>query len=446
LQEQIWISLRPDKKGIQVSEVYDIRVKNCFEEEIGEIWALSPHNCYTRNGTTYPPNVRVASIDRPTIDAEDMQRFNWPFKETWPDTDTDEVVRSFELDLGYRDVDIRSEYFSGKILKAKLSIPEGFTDEHITFLADPRIMATIFRLDLGETKLKKGEAGWIRILVQPYKLSALEVRERQVEGIPIGFEQKLSITCPFLVRFQVHERLGEFKTAEGDKSDITDILGDVRRRVFHEGLYKEGTTSRIREHRIALISEDAIEITDTHAPAQMSSIGVIPQLERIGYNTYHWGWGSDRNIERDIMHNARRVIDMLRYNQPRSVVELANNLAPACKHEMFCVFVENMKKHSLVEPIVGKPGILGTKVTREATDPWNDLDPRRLRAEYIGKTISEHEEHIINHYSDLHPFRIDYRLKWAFFQRTLLEAIRSVVRLQERLAAEAGTKGEGKAL
>ena len=139
-------------------------------------------------------------------------------------------------------------------------------------------------------------------------------------------------------------------------------------------------------------------------------IGRIPSLEEQGHTAFLWGGGSDRNREYDLLHNAKRVVDMIRFNGAKKLEELALALSPSGKHEAFSVLLNKMVLAGLLVP-KEKDGPLRLPDNLAADQETNDPRMTTLRKSYAACS-QERAYSLLAEFTDLHPFKIDCQLKW----------------------------------
>ena len=149
-------------------------------------------------------------------------------------------------------------------------------------------------------------------------------------------------------------------------------------------------------------------------------------MEKEGWTAFKWNGGAIQNKDMDIMHNAKRIIDMLRHNGPKTKSDLARDLAPSGTHEMFSEFIDKVKYAELIEPVNSndKNDLLHTKFTKE-DDFAGDVSVNTLRLLYQSLSL---ERNIINlsGFTDLHPFKINVRLKWLNVGSDMINKIKSL--------------------
>jgi hypothetical protein len=184
----------------------------------------------------------------------------------------------------------------------------------------------------------------------------------------------------------------------------------IRSVALTNGAFHKGTSTRIVDHRLALVATEDIEVCDPACVGSMEFLDRIPPLEEEGYTAILWHGGSNCNRQSDLVYNAKRAIDMVHYNGPKTKSELALALSPSGKHEAFCLLIDNMVKIGLFIP-TPQSGLLELPSDLGRNDPCSDLRMTELRRLYSAPS-SEVQLKLLEEFTDLHPFRIDFRLKW----------------------------------
>lgn len=209
----------------------------------------------------------------------------------------------------------------------------------------------------------------------------------------------------------IRERL-RLRLDEPNSNSTSPIAGDYQQiynTVVTNGAFYPDTSTRVLDHRIALIASENVEVCDLTCIGSMVFISRIPELEQKGYAAFCWGGGSDRNIELDIGHNAKRIVAMIYHNGPKTKRELAFALSPSGKHEAFCALIDKMRIAGL---IVRDPKKKKFMLPQDLES--NTLDDYRvslLRKSYSPSSAIQ-QPGLLLEFTDLHPFRIDCRVKW----------------------------------
>jgi hypothetical protein len=190
-----------------------------------------------------------------------------------------------------------------------------------------------------------------------------------------------------------------------------------------------------------LITAEQIEICDSTCTGEVEFMGIIPELEQEGYTTQLWACGSNRFAERDIASIANRVIQLLRYKGPLKEEDLISELSFRDKLDTFQYeLIRNMAKTKLLEKREQDwitPGIeLGLgKIEdpeKEARKQVQVLDHEyitNLRKLYTYKTMKDLLLHAAMDLTDLHPFQIDFRIKWIGISKKLEERLQPLLKI-----------------
>jgi hypothetical protein len=79
------------------------------------------------------------------------------------------------------------------------------------------------------------------------------------------------------VREKIHNRLETPSEAGATEAKEKDklIRGSLLTKIFSDGIFREGTSTRIKDHRIALITAEQIEICDSTCTGEVEFMGII---------------------------------------------------------------------------------------------------------------------------------------------------------------------------
>ncbi len=412
--EQIWLSPHDSvANNIKATEVYDLCISNPNgNPAVSEFWLLFPHDYTCDDGQGRYSTIRVWPLT-PAV-WNDQKKYGWPYLGEPKRSDAENLVT---LEFFSEPPTLSSQMhtkLSGKPLSCGengVGFPDGFAPEHVELLARGDILKTLVCVKLSEP-LRAGDKGWVRIIAYPQNIDAAEPKPRFFPGVdcPFQFEHRLAIICPLIVRDNLLLSLDGLKKFDAD-SALPMRAEHVRAVVCSRGIYKAGTSTRIADHRLALIIDSKIELCETTCTKCMKFIGRVPPLEREGHTAILWAGGSDHNREGDIVHNAKRVIDMIRYNGPRTLQDLALALAPSGKHEAFCVLLDKMREAGILLATPGNPTVAVPQSLLDCQDIPNCEYVTKLRKLYAPPSPEKNYELLAN-FRDLHPFQIDLKLKW----------------------------------
>jgi hypothetical protein len=434
LLEQIWIKV-DDKNpsNLIVQQVVDARIINRKgNNNLDQIWLLLPHDYTSKEGGKRKIFVEPHSLSKASLGQ--TPGWNWAFDTTntkWDNNQT-EITRPFTLDPP----NIRSEKdpnfdynFKGKILVPDVCFSDNITEQQIDLLADKRICKTLLCLKLKDKQvLEPGEAGWLRLVCTPiFWESDSPVKYKTILGInvPFWFEKRLSMLCPIMLRSRIDKVLDSFKIKDEESQELHNICANIRTFILNN-IYSVGTSTRIIDHRLAIIA-DGIDDFDIYPSRGSVFFGPILSLEEAGYSAFKWSAGSIHNRDMDIVCNAKRIIDMLRYNGNKSKSDLARDLSPSGMHEVFSQFIDAMYAANLIDVINSKedPNKWLFKTDFKVGDIIsNDSRMNYLRLSLRGENL---EDNIlrIREFSDLHPFQLRVKLKWLNRSNEAISNIKS---------------------
>jgi len=409
LLEQIWIRLKKDDPTkISVTEVYDALVRNPKgNPPIEELFVLFPNNCTkVENGQRIPSvTLWVVTPDSYGIMNEEGRDYEWAFEEPkWLDKKQTLISRSYCVvppdPRGPSFVE-----FPGKVIDGVVEFPDTLNADLQSVLSDKSVLKTLVSIKLQEPLLP-GEEGWLRLKVVPFMLDQSCPRQRIMgEADAIHFSQRLTATCPILVRDRLRAQLD--RKHPSYTSEKINRHHRLRSIIFTEGIYASGTAVRINDHRIAIIGCEEVDISEASCTEAALYYGTIPLLEQTSQTGLWWGCGSERNMDYDLIHNAERVLNMLKYSgSPLLTKEVARDLSPSTKHEAFCTILEEMVKAKLLQKN-------GNEEKIYLADDLADHEEERLaKLRQVYAVASIEDELLSSNFSDLHPFRIDYCASW----------------------------------
>lgn len=176
------------------------------------------------------------------------------------------------------------------------------------------------------------------------------------------------------------------------------------------------TSTRISDHRVALVASNDIDIHDIHAMGNIDYYGEVELIE--DYTAMLYGGGSDRNSTEDLIYSAKRIVDRLAFaDLGLDRKELVRELAPSGKYEVFTILLQKMVETGLAceeEP---------NKIS--LPKDWQAKEGERLlllRQAYAKKCDEPTMQSL--YFSDLHPFKIDFRVSWISKDKRISEMLR----------------------
>jgi len=407
--EQIWISISKDAKhGVDITEVYDLCIYNCIgSPPLKDLWLLFPHDYTIKEGDKHTATIKVLPMT-PAVCKQDP-KYEWAYDTPPKRSKGSFITRSFYDEppsLGGK----KHVTHKGKILVSEdkdVGFPADLGPEHLEILARTTVKKTVLCATL-EEPLHEGEQGWIRVIAKPQRLDAVEPKRKLFPKTTDLFvcEYRMVIQCPIIVRQMLDLRL--------DSSSLKDLYNQcehIRNVVFSNGVYCKDTSTRITNHRLALIATEDFDICDSNCAGSMECLGRIPPLEEQGHTAILWHGGSNSNRQFDLLHNARRIIDMVHHTGPKTKNHLALALSPSGKHEAFCVLIDKMVEVKLLKITAAQDEPLALPDNFDRDNPFSDYRMTKLRRVYSADS-TEKQVGLLQEFTDLHPFRIDFTLKW----------------------------------
>jgi hypothetical protein len=406
--EQIWIEKNTNARyQVGITEVYDLCVCNCMgSPPLTKLWLLFPNDYTQVDGNNRKATIKISPMTPAACN--ESSNYEWFYDEPPKRSNGGNfVTRKFYAEppsLGGR----KYVYLKGKILADQnddIKFPDDLGEEHLGILSSPAINKTIVCVEL-DTPLQGAEKGWIRIIANPQKLEATEPKRKRFPKVSDlwTWEYRLVIRCPIIVRQMLDLCLDNPKLGQ----DPTKCE-HIRHVILANGAYSKGTSTRITDHRIVLIATDDFDVSDTNSAGSMKYLGRVPTLEESGHTAILWHGGSDVNRQSDLLHNVRRSIDMIYHTGPRTKMELTLALSPSGKHEAFSVLIDKMILVGILELNNEKKLSLPKGLDMKA--PMDDQRLSFLRQVYSARS-SEEQIGLLLEFTDLHPFQVDFRLKW----------------------------------
>lgn len=442
LHEQIWfdIDLSASTRLI-VTEVYDILIRNPkHNSSLTQVHALFPHDCTAlRNVWKADPQTydevkdawkKLSASDaksgslikvQPITVNHDMpevySKYNWPFVSApEPCADKQHILwRPLEeLTFPRSWHDRNSQYYEGLPLRVKVDFPDELQSRiaFLKLLSKEKVGKTLVRIDFSPG-IEPGDKGWLRLIVNPSSLpySRLGLESKMVPCMPypIAYGRKLEATCPLVVRAGLELFLQDFYKKDGGDL-ILENYQDLLKFLREEGYQKTGTSTRISDHRVALVASNKdIDIIETHATHGMDFYGVVPLEDDSPRTAFLWGGGSNRNTDDDLVHNIWAILNKLTTSEGRSAdaFDLVRDLAPSGKNLAFRFLIGQMINVGLLsehEDLV--------KIVKDVFD--EDMESRicQLRTLYSTSDLNQDEQNLLNEFTDIHPFKIYFRVSW----------------------------------
>ena len=192
--------------------------------------------------------------------------------------------------------------------------------------------------------------GLAATVAKPIQLEKPPVKRRSFPGVIAAdniilyeerrhsIDRRLEVTCPLILREAVLEKLNAVDAPTQSLRELVD------------GLDRAGTSTRIEDHRLALVTpRDEIDIYDAVPTTRgVFFYGTLDLHE--DRTALLWSCGSCRNDEDDLIHNAMdRVICKLALLPSISHANLASQLAPSTKFEAFSLLLNVMQTVKLLD-------------------------------------------------------------------------------------------------
>jgi len=433
LWEQIWIKKRDGKPDqLDFTEVYDLLITNPEETPLREVLVLFPHDCTFEKMEKWHIGVKAWPVCE-AMPAE-VEPYSWPFVGAPKESPGGLVERTYfcEPRLTREQAMVHAK---GRTLRADVSFPNVLgcakSQKHMRSLAK-----TAVRLTFDETPLGPGEKGWLLLEVKPRVMDGPPRRAREFPVIPhkFSFYKRLEIVCPVLVRESLYARLGEHM-AEAKDTAVAQECNRIKSFLFDEGIYRDGTSTRIIDQRISLIARESIELGEPTCTKSASFYGSIPLADEKATGLW-WGAGSQHNETLDIHHLACRAISKLEFvNRKEKLVDLVRDLAPSAKHEAFSLLVRKMIEAGLLEcgGAVGSEEVWLASASKQG-QAQGLVRLRKLYARF--STQDEAERFLLAEFSDLHPFQIAYKASWVGWGEDLEQWIKPLVGFIRKLEGD----------
>jgi hypothetical protein len=427
LFEQIWFE-QPKNSDIAtnplITEVYDVLLFNPpGNEPLNCLRAIFPHDCtYYQDDkpTSVKFDIQAYGMEPPVPRA--YQAYEWPYERepSWVNGRTT-FKRVYAQDYADRGT-ARREVEARPLVISKISLP------FETKVPSPQLRAAF--ADLYTTyvdlvlrdELKANERGWLRLIVRPKRLDKSPAQVWNWRGTDEGIcRQRYCVTSPLLLRSRlqgnIERRLQEYQDEKRTPYE------EIRSVLEEGGFCSHGTSTRIADHRVALVtSGEAFDICDMTCSAMVKPYGEVPFETSRQYGMW-WGTGSDRNSDRDLVHQVNRIIDRLRFNDPgteETISEIARYLAPSGKFEAYCTLLKEMVAVQLLSQTEHQSEKV--RLPDDLIDATSDARPKplspcfnprlsKLRGKYADvQRMDLHGGSLHRDFMDLHAFRIDYRL------------------------------------
>jgi hypothetical protein len=420
LLEQVWFSEGEDG-SLSIQEAYDLRVTNpAGNSSIDHIFVLFSHNCTELAGNLRIPKIVFVDMRPPRQKAYEYLEWFYSSEAQWEDSTTRLTIqRSYvgtELELWLEG----NSGKSGKPLRGKCTCPLQGSEGNLM----ARLNHTLVRVDFTDVHLSAGETGWFRLVVTPRITTQWPARPIEFRLGPAMnlTRRRLIVHCPASLRKALETKLVLEQRNAPENDEVTRTCGrQVEDVLFDKHMDVAGTTTRIADHRIALVAKghrlDICEASSSRGIAYVGELSLSP-TDALPEDLIHglwWAGGSDRNQDKDLVHNIRRVIDRLVFKRGDDIkVDVIRDLAPSGKHEAQAFLVENMILKGLLNQGEGRislpVGLFDRNTSRlnEAEVVGRVVNLRKLYTSTASMT--DRNGALYREFRDVHPFRINFRL------------------------------------
>jgi hypothetical protein len=405
--EQIWFTL-DGNGGVTIEEVYDLLLRNPGGSgPLENLLLLFPHDSTKAvRGDDRELDLQTLSLHPARPDS--MARYEWLYKDapSWVDGPGSEVVVRVSADPD--DPHEMWRPLRGKELDLTPSFPEKMKPLHKQLLSETS--KTLLQLSI-QPALAADQQAWIRVIVKPKKLDVAGKRCRRLPdtSVEILNDWRLAVVCPLNVRDRLNAGLFA-KARKATSPEAATAYRKLHEMIVADGFFAKGTSTRICDHRIALIACEGIDLLEGSVSHTVKSHGTIPlgDPERIGL---WWGAGSKRNERDDLVHNAQAIVDRLKEtNEPISRRSLQRDLAPSGKYKAFSMLVDKAIEAGLLTEGEGYISLPLPRTRERLSEGMAKL--RGLYLHPARDPATGEINPLMGCFRDLHPFAINFRLSW----------------------------------
>jgi hypothetical protein len=439
LHEQIWFDIdssSPDR--LYVKEIYDVLLRNpSGNPELSQVNIIFPHDC-TRLANLWPQNpqniaelyaangeritdgndglLSVKSVRLNDKIPDEFIKFNWPFVQKIPQIIKNDKTEyslwkpqeELELLLGPNK---DNDYFTGIPLHVTPQLDPILTTnknfKYLKILSHEEVSKTFLILKFDQS-LASEEQGWFRLIVthKPSPFSRRLPKNVPCMEFPVAYEQHFRTTCPILVRRNLHSQLILFH-----KQHTSEDAVELAKLISEKGFDVPGTTTRIFDHRIALVAGNInIDISELRATRAMDFYGVFQVNGTMQRPVFLFGGGADRNSDKDLVHNAKKIINEVESAEEQSIdlERLISKMAPPQKTDSYKFLIGQMADVGLLqmnEELV--------QLNKDVLDPDRERRLCDLRKKYSQTDSIEKESRLKSEFKDSHEFAIHYKIKWS---------------------------------
>ena len=268
--------------------------------------------------------------------------------------------------------------------------------------------------------LQDGDAGWLRIRVCKSEggkdAGITSLPQSPLLREPDRFLTRRRFVCPVLLREKVR------RSVEGEpyKRWQSEIL-------VH-GLEREGTLTRIEDHRITLVFPKDVETCDIGSSPHETIIPVAPYPISTAPNHYALRImsGSKINHNCDIVSMAVRILDYMRSVYPKATVEHLVNRFGSDHQEAVGVLIDAMIATQLLNEVADDSSSLVPDKQPCYAPVSEDAEHVRLielRRHFTTVSRSHAQAKYAMQMRDMHPFRISFSMAWTAYAHGDLERL-----------------------
>ena len=415
LMEQIW--LRPEYGQLRIEEAYDVVLRNDGDNDVNELWALYPHDIgIVENGVVRPQ----AEIQ--TLEPKRSSAFNWYISEVeWKENSSqDRIVISVPSDPnrgGFANTS--EEHECQRLFADSPEFPAEIARNTDNYEIAKWIGKSLIRFSLA-APLKPGDTGVLRVCVNPdsTRLSGAGAPEGVCTDSldhPSSFTWELSVDSAFMLRMRTR---AAFIEAIARSDDATAAKIENLRHVFKSCVRDQPSGSVvIQSHRIAIVVEGGLDVTERSRSETVQSVGVLPRVhDDGGRRILLWVTGSNANSDRDLISNVVRIKKHLAFaGRAVPYQELTQKLVAHERESAFGVLLSQMEQVGLVATDDGGQSY---RWNGDLSDDDERTGINNLRLVYDradSESADEDQRRLLLEFRNLHPFQIGYRADWSSF-------------------------------
>ncbi len=427
LAEQIW--LRARGKRLLATEVYDFLLRVDDDQDLNSFFVGSPHFCRKRLPSgEWKDNVRFLSIGGAKT------QWGWFYlNERKEDIGANDGrilalrVPNTTADSEPEVLDMKGEYLVEKSITWHEDLQDSTTVELMR-----EIKKSLYHVTLDKDKplLKRGgNQMWFRLLVEPVELDILNPVSKAPDSFVDWILPKVNltakVTCPINVRRSLPTPIDKLRREYPNDGVQVGRLQEV---LITEGIDKQGTSTRIEEHRI-MLAADGVEL-DVQGATTPRIVRTGPQLlkcelppfehdyapakdptgAKVQAVVHHWSGGSTQNGEVDLVSVACAYMEEAAVS-PKPLPDLVQTTTPR-KFREGCFLAHKMVKIGLLS--IDDKEVCQCPALSNADYADKMCELRRMwqnAATFTAFPLARQS------FTDLHAFIIDFVATWAVCPR-----------------------------